>query len=76
MLDEPIPGRPQADVSNILSSISAHKGAGGMVLIIEHDLKPTLPVIDKVLVLDGGRVCYFGTKEQFLREMKSPEHSG
>lgn len=57
LLDEPSAGIDPQGLQPLLDVIAAHKRkADGGVIIATHDLDAFLPVADKLLVLDGGRL--------------------
>jgi zinc transport system ATP-binding protein len=60
ILDEPTAGVDAAStvgLANVLAEFTSNDGA---VLMVEHDLGPIGPIVDRVVVLDHGRVVFSG----------------
>ena len=54
----------------MISALAGLKESGVATVIVAH--RPSvLSVVDRILVLDDGRVTAFGAKEAVLREMAS-----
>lgn len=69
ILDEPAAGvdqRRQADLARILGELRAQ---GRSMLLVLHDLGHFAPVLDRALVLDGGRIV---REESLARRRPSP----
>lgn len=65
LLDEPLAGRPDTWREHVLNRIRQHKSEGGVVIIVEHNLEAILPVTDRILLLDKGRMSFLGTTEDY-----------
>lgn len=72
LLDEPLAGKPATWVSDVLDHIRTHKRRGGSVIVVEHNVQAILPVIDRVLMLDKGRVKFLGSVEDYICLQPSP----
>jgi branched-chain amino acid transport system ATP-binding protein len=68
LLDEPIGGLSRAEAQALVSTLSALKGRGVRMLIVEHRLSEILPVVDRVLALDRGRMIFHGSRSEFYHD--------
>jgi len=65
ILDEPTEGLAPAIVHDIVAMIRTIKEQGDTaILLVEQDVRTTLTVADRVLVLDNGRVVFRGTPRE------------
>jgi len=70
VLDEPNANLDQTGEAALMKALAALKETGAATVIIAH--RPTvLAVVDKILVLDEGRVSAFGSKDDVLNNMTS-----
>jgi branched-chain amino acid transport system permease protein len=60
LLDEPAAGLTDAEKAELAVHLRAAAGQGVAVLVVEHDMGFLLPLADRVLGLDQGRVLYDG----------------
>ena len=76
LLDEPFGGLNQAETTLIAKSLKRlHKGGrfgrlhseGPSMLIIEHKLADLMKIVDRVVVIDAGRVIAMGPPEEVVR---------
>jgi len=76
LLDEPFGGLNQAETTLIAKSLRRlHKGGrfgrlhseGPSMLIIEHKLADLMRIVDRVIVIDLGRIIAVGTPEEIVR---------
>lgn len=56
LLDEPLAHLDPPAARELVARLRAQADAGVTVVLVEHRLGPCLPVCDRVVVLDGGRV--------------------
>jgi ABC-type branched-subunit amino acid transport system ATPase component len=68
LLDEPAAGLNPVEKQNLLGLISGLKGRGLSILLIEHDMGVVMPVSDRVVVLDYGKVIAEGLPEMIQRD--------
>ena len=72
LLDEPTSQLDPIAAGEFLAAVErVHRETGTTVLLTEHDLERVLPLADRLLVLDGGRLVCQGPPKQaaaFLRE--------
>ena len=64
LLDEPAAGLTAAEKQELLGLIRHLKAQGIALLLIEHDMQVVMPVSDRVVVLDYGRVIAEGPPQQ------------
>jgi len=76
LLDEPFDGLNQAETTLIAKSLRRlHKGGrfgrlhseGPSMLIVEHKLADLMKIVDRVIVIDLGRIIAVGTPEEIVR---------
>ncbi|WP_431860605.1 branched-chain amino acid ABC transporter ATP-binding protein/permease [Azospirillum sp.] len=60
LLDEPAAGLTDAEKAELSAHLRAVAADGVAVLVVEHDMGFLLPLADRVLALDQGRVLYDG----------------
>lgn len=60
IMDEPTAGVDYDHTVALTNVIRDFTADGGSVLLVEHELGPLRPVIDRVIVLDAGRVEFAG----------------
>lgn len=65
ILDEPNAHLDAEGDSALLAAIDHYKQAGHTILVVSHKLG-ILPVVDKLLVMRGGRVEMFGPRDEIL----------
>ena len=65
VLDEPNAHLDAEGDSALLAAIDHYKRAGHTILVVSHKLG-ILPVVDKLLVMRGGRVEMFGPRDEVL----------
>jgi ABC-type branched-subunit amino acid transport system ATPase component len=65
LLDEPLAGKPQLWRKFVVDKIQRHKSAGGSVIVVEHNLDSILPAVDRILLLDKGRVKFLGSPHDY-----------
>lgn len=61
LLDEPAAGMNPTEKEELLGLIRAIRDRGVTIVLIEHDMKFTMPLSDRVIVLDYGRKIADGT---------------
>jgi len=66
LLDEPIGGLSRSEAEGLLATLVQLKAAGTRMVVVEHRLGEILPVVDRVLALDRGRVIFDGTQSTFF----------
>lgn len=68
LLDEPIGGLSREEAAGVLASLGGLKRSGIRMIVVEHRLSEILPVVDRVIALDRGRLIFQGTREEFFRD--------
>lgn len=66
LLDEPLAGLTAAEAAEMLALIRSLK-ARATVLVIEHNVRQTLPVCDRAFAMDNGRIIAAGSPEEVRR---------
>jgi branched-chain amino acid transport system ATP-binding protein len=61
LLDEPAAGLDPGETTELASRLREIVGAGGTILLIDHDMSLMFAVCDRVYVLDFGRMVAAGT---------------
>ncbi len=52
------------------------RGEGKTVLMVMHDLNRALALADRVVLLENGRVCFVGSREECLAQQMIEQHFG
>ncbi len=62
VLDEPAVGLDPPSVEDLVHTLDTIKNVRGRsIVIVSHDMDPFLPLLDRLLVLKGGRAVAFGS---------------
>ena len=69
LLDEPLAGLTSREASEILELIVSLKAGIGIVMV-EHNVRQSLPVCDRAVVMDAGKIISSGTPEQVRTDPK------
>jgi ATP-binding cassette subfamily C protein len=75
ILDEPNSNLDSEGDQQLVNTLRDLKAAGKTILIVAHRLS-VLPIVDKLLVLQDGRVRLFGEREEVLRKIMPPAAGG
>ncbi|MFN3641390.1 MAG: LPS export ABC transporter ATP-binding protein [Gemmobacter sp.] len=68
LLDEPFAGVDPIAVGDIRHLVHDLKGRGIGVLITDHNVRETLPIVDRAYILHDGRVLMSGTTDEVVRD--------
>lgn len=68
LLDEPYGGLTTNEISELSSAISEYEANGGTTIIIEHRLRELIRQVDRVLVLDQGRIIFEGRPQDAVND--------
>jgi len=68
LLDEPIGGLSRSEAQALLATLSTLKQRGVRMILVEHRLSEILPIVDRVLALDRGRVIFHGSRSEFYHD--------
>ncbi len=60
LLDEPFLGLDTSSVAHLQRFLADYKEKGGIALIATHELELVREYADKLMLLDGGKLKYFG----------------
>jgi lipopolysaccharide export system ATP-binding protein len=66
LLDEPFAGIDPLAISDIREVINFLKGRGLGVLITDHNVRETLGITDRALIISSGELLFEGTAEEVL----------
>jgi branched-chain amino acid transport system ATP-binding protein len=69
LLDEPLAGLTGREATDILDLVVSLK-SGIAIIMVEHNVRQSLPVCDRAVVLDAGSVIAAGTPEQIRTDPK------
>lgn len=70
LLDEPLAGLDTDEQQQVLDLVRALADAGAAVIIIEHLLPVIAPVIDRLIVLDGGVLIADGPPGEVVQDQR------
>ena len=74
ILDEPTAQLDPIAASDFIATIKKlNRELGLTVVIIEHRLEEVIPISDRLLVLDGGRLLQCGEPHEVIRQLKGRE---
>jgi branched-chain amino acid transport system permease protein len=68
LLDEPAAGLTEAEQADLAGQIRSAAASGVAVLIVEHNMPFLLPLADRIICLDEGRIIAEGTPDAIRRD--------
>ena len=66
LLDEPLSGMDPIGVETIRRRLVRHKERGGTALVSTHQLEEIEDLLDRIMILDQGRIVGYGTVHEVL----------
>lgn len=72
VLDEPNSNLDTAGEQGLVEAVAGCKGRGATTVVVTHRLS-ILACVDKILVLNGGEVELFGSREEVLSRLARPQ---
>lgn len=72
LLDEPNAHLDAEGDTQLVASLGTMKAAGKTILIVSHKLS-ILPIIDRILVMRGGRIEHLGSRDEILPRITAPQ---
>ncbi|MHC1576097.1 MAG: ATP-binding cassette domain-containing protein [Methanosarcinaceae archaeon] len=72
ILDEPLSGLDPMSKRGFLSTLEGIRANGTGVVVISHDLDDILHYVDRVILLNAGRIAFEGTPVQYLASGITP----
>jgi len=73
LLDEPFAGIDPIAVSDLKTTIKKLNASGYGVLISDHNVRDTMQICDRVLVMSEGKIVAEGTPEEVSKDLKVKE---
>jgi len=73
LLDEPFAGIDPIAVSDLKTTIKKLNTSGYGVLISDHNVRDTMQICDRVLVMSEGKIVAEGTPEEVSKDVKVKE---
>jgi ATP-binding cassette subfamily C exporter for protease/lipase len=71
ILDEPNANLDAEGDQQLVATLETLKKSGKTILIVAHRLS-VLPIVDKLLVMQDGRLRMFGPREEVLKQIRPP----
>lgn len=71
ILDEPNANLDAEGDQQLVTTLETLKKSGKTILIVAHRLS-VLPIVDKLLVMQDGRLRMFGPREEVLKQIRPP----
>ena len=68
VLDEPTIGLDYGNKTKLLQLLRDINDSGVTIIIVSHDLHSTWDYLDRIVLLEGGKVVFDGNKESFLKD--------
>ncbi len=68
ILDEPLSGLDAQTRVEVLEMLDQLAGNGTPLVLVTHHREHMLPSLNRVLVMDGGRIAFSGTREQWEKD--------
>ena len=68
LMDEPLAGLGGGEIEELLAIIRTLAGAGITIVIIEHTMQAVVRLVDRLIVLDHGRVIASGRPDAVTRD--------
>ena len=73
LLDEPLVGIDPITVSELKAMISSLRDRGIGILITDHNVRETLPIIERAYLIFDGRILVDGSSKALLEDAKARE---
>jgi branched-chain amino acid transport system ATP-binding protein len=70
LLDEPAAGLNDTETEDLAELLSAVRGAGITVVVVEHNMSLVMSISDQVVVLDAGAVAASGTPAAIQKDAR------
>jgi branched-chain amino acid transport system ATP-binding protein len=70
LLDEPLGGLPGEEMRNIAGLIGHLRAQGLTIILVEHQMRVAMALVDRVVVLDHGALVAAGPPERVRRDPK------
>jgi branched-chain amino acid transport system ATP-binding protein len=70
LLDEPAAGLNDKETEDLAELLSAVRGAGITVVVVEHNMSLVMSISDRVIVLDAGSVAASGTPAEIQKDAR------
>lgn len=64
LLDEPFAGLNQAEIRTLSEEIRNFRDEGVTIVVIDHNMKGLMPLVDRVVVINNGQHLATGTPEE------------
>jgi zinc transport system ATP-binding protein len=74
VLDEPTAGVDAASQEAFAAALGRFQAGGGTILLVAHELGPLQPLIDRAVVVHGGRIAYEGPPPEPAGHHAEPGH--
>lgn len=68
LLDEPAAGLNDKETEDLAELLSAVRGAGITVIVVEHNMSLVMSISDQVVVLDAGAIAASGTPAEIQKD--------
>lgn len=68
LLDEPLSGLDAANSQSLISWMKASRDTGVSFVVVEHDFRELLTVLDQALVMRRGEVTFYGPARDLCNE--------
>ncbi|MSP97400.1 MAG: ABC transporter ATP-binding protein [Betaproteobacteria bacterium] len=69
LLDEPMSGLAPVVVENVFASLLAiNRDTGAAIVIVEQNVKATLPAVERAVILKAGRLVWDGSSEALAQK--------
>jgi branched-chain amino acid transport system ATP-binding protein len=68
LLDEPAAGLNDKETEELAELLSAVRGAGITVVVVEHNMSLVMSISDQIIVMDAGRVAACGTPAEIQKD--------
>ncbi|MGE5537775.1 MAG: ABC transporter ATP-binding protein [Gemmatimonas sp.] len=68
LLDEPAAGLNDKETEDLAELLSAVRGAGITVVVVEHNMSLVMSISDQVVVMDAGRIAACGTPAEIQKD--------
>ena len=70
LLDEPAAGLNDKETEDLAELLSAVRGAGITVVVVEHNMSLVMSISDQVIVLDAGKVVASGSPSDIQKDAR------
>jgi energy-coupling factor transport system ATP-binding protein len=72
ILDEPTSGMDIKGKKELYTNLKKIHSTGTCVVIVSHQIDDLLPVVNKIVLMDNGKITFAGTPSEYIENISLP----